>query len=100
MSDNAPFSMTIHAIQRDLERSPDGRGGEVHYQPSTAGIGGSGCFGDYLLKEWQELADALTAVTAERDQARKLLADAPHTKGCFEDSFDYGDGCRCWKAEL
>jgi hypothetical protein len=46
------------------------------------------------------LLDALDAITAERNHARQIIKDAPHTKACFEDSFDYGDGCRCWKSGI
>lgn len=45
-------------------------------------------------------ASNLRVMTEQLDLARQQIADAPHTKGCFEDSFDYGDGCRCWKADL
>jgi len=31
---------------------------------------------------------------------RPLIKGIGHTKGCIEDSFDYGDGCRCWMAGL
>lgn len=51
-------------------------------------------------------ADALAAVSAERDQARQMLADAPHARDCML-FFDTIDGsvllgkfkrCTCWKS--
>ncbi|WP_152970131.1 hypothetical protein [Frigoribacterium sp. RIT-PI-h] len=71
-----PFSMTIHGIERDLERTPNGRGGEIRHSPSTPGWGGSGCYGDYLLREWRELEDALAAERDRADRAEARVAQA------------------------
>jgi hypothetical protein len=56
------------------------------------------------------LLDHVAAVTAERDQARQMLADAPHADDCTyleEDVVEpYGTRispnahCNCWKAGL
>jgi len=48
-------------------------------------------------------ADEMAAVTAERDQARQMLADAPHGPHCSSlipvpDPPRYG--CDCWKVGL
>lgn len=45
------------------------------------------------------LLDALAAVTAERDQARQILADAPHETDCFAGTYEE-EQCTCWKAGL
>lgn len=111
-----PFSMLIHAIERDLERTPDGNGGEVYYFPATDKHGGMGHNGEYLLKEWQEVTADLAAsvqmheearalldqTLTERDDLRKTLTDAPHMDYC---QFSYLSGyenirCTCWKAEI
>lgn len=45
----------------------------------------------------------LAAVTAERDQARQLLADAPHERGCGMTrlpGYLHSGECFCWKAGL
>jgi len=52
-----------------------------------------------------ELAHALAAVTAERDQARQMLADAPHGDDCqalsaWSKALQSTDECSCWKAGL
>lgn len=49
------------------------------------------------------LTDALAAVTAERDQARQMLADAPHERGCGMTrlpGYLHSGECFCWKAGL
>lgn len=46
------------------------------------------------------VADALAAVTAERDQARQKLADAPHDDICESQSMYTPGKCDCWKAGL
>jgi len=56
----------------------------------------------------EALAAALAAVTAERDQARQMLADAPHASCCymsgapggFSDPIYERVNCTCWKAGL
>ena len=48
-----------------------------------------------LNAERRKLSSALAAVTAERDQARQMLEDAPHGNGCAS-IFKYP--CNCWKA--
>lgn len=46
-------------------------------------------------------ADALAAVTAERDQARQMLADAPHADTFCTAGEPYGQSeCICWKSAL
>lgn len=47
-----------------------------------------------------EAADALAVVTAERDQARQVLADAPHESDCRALADEYEDlfPCSCCKA--
>ena len=52
------------------------------------------------------LGNTLAAVTAERDQARQMLADAPHDQSCVanvwtddEQPFD-ARPCNCWKSGL
>lgn len=49
----------------------------------------------------ESLAAELVAVTAERDQARQQLADAPHADSCsLENIFSrLPPVCDCWKAE-
>jgi hypothetical protein len=51
------------------------------------------------------LLDHLAAVAAERDQARQMLADAPHGPTCngsafFVEGQDQFIGCSCRKAGL
>lgn len=43
-----------------------------------------------------EYAKALTAVTAERDEARQMLADAPHHGFCSS-LYSPHWSCTCWK---
>jgi hypothetical protein len=52
------------------------------------------------------VADMIEALSADRDQARQLLADAPHAESCVanvwtddEQPFD-ARPCDCWKAGL
>lgn len=52
-----PISLTVEAIRRDMARNPSGRGGELHFIPSTPSTGRSGCPGDNLVAEWDELAE-------------------------------------------
>lgn len=50
-----------------------------------------------------EAANALAAVTAELDQARQMLADAPHESGCGMTrlpGYLHSGECFCWKAGL
>lgn len=70
-----PFSMLINAIERDLERTPEGRGGEIHYTPATPRHGGMGHNGDYLLREWREVTAALAAERDRADRAQALLEE-------------------------
>lgn len=70
-----PFSMLINAIERDLERAPEGRGGAIHYTPATPRHGGMGHNGDYLLREWREVTAALAAERDRADRAEAKLAD-------------------------
>lgn len=71
-----PFSMLIHAIERDLELTQDGNGGEVYYFPATEKHGSMGHNGEYLLKEWQEVTADLKASTQMHEEARSLLDQA------------------------
>lgn len=47
---------------------------------------------------WTTKSDALAAVTAERDKARQMLADAPHQYMVCQ-TYN-GAKCTCWKAGL
>lgn len=76
-----PFSMLIHAIERDLERTPDGNGGEIYYFPATEKHGSMGHNGEYLLKEWQEVAADLCA---QRDRADRAERDLDSTNAIVE----------------
>jgi hypothetical protein len=108
--------MIIHAIERDLERTPEGDGGEVYYFPATEKHGSMGHNGEYLLKEWQEVTADLAAsirmheearalldqTLTERDELRKTLADAPHGPYCSS-GIAVPEGprylCDCWKSK-
>jgi hypothetical protein len=68
-----PFSMLIHAIERDLERTPEGNGGEVYYFPATEKHGSMGHNGEYLLREWREVTADLAASVRMHGEARVLL---------------------------
>lgn len=49
------------------------------------------------------LGESLAAVTAELDQARQMLADAPHDQECgftVGATRKYDRSCTCWKAGL
>lgn len=47
------------------------------------------------------LLEALAAVTAERDRARQVIADAPHGATCeVIRAFRPSAPCECWKATL
>ena len=88
-------SLTIRGIERDLERTPSGRGGIIRHDPATKGIGGSGTPGDNLLADWRELEAALAAERDRADRAESLIANAPHSLMCE----DPQTGCTCWKSE-
>jgi hypothetical protein len=71
----AVLSLTIRGIERDLERTPSGRGGIISFQPATPGIGGSGTPGDNLLADWRELEAALAAERDRADRAEARLSE-------------------------
>jgi len=74
-----PFSMTIHGIERDLIKTPEGRGGTIRHTPGTPGWGASGCHGDYLLKEWSELVHAHAAERKQANRAERERDEAYRT---------------------
>lgn len=53
--------LIVHAIRRDLERTPSGRGGDLSVKPSTQGWGKSGCPGDNLTRWLDDLRALLDA---------------------------------------
>lgn len=78
--------MLIHAIEQDLNTSPAGRGGEVHYTPGAPGHGGMGHNGDYLLTEWREaFADRSGAI---REAFETAMLTAPN-----QEAFDHLQAC-------
>jgi hypothetical protein len=66
--DNEPI--IVAAIRRDLERNPDGRGGEIHFIPTTPGYGRSGCPGDNLSRWPDEIRAALAGPEPEASWRR------------------------------
>lgn len=102
-SKDKPFSMAIHGIESVLESNPSGRGGTIRHDTATPGRGGSGCHGDYLLKEWRELEAALAAERDRADRYRRLLGtlqttyDVPRLASSARemstppDGLDYGE---------
>lgn len=59
----------------------------------------------YISDGFEAESDAaLATVTAERDQARQMLADAPHGDDCVAlntlQEVQWPDLCDCWKAGL
>ena len=55
--------LIVHAIRRDTEQTPGGRGGALHFQPATPGWGGSGCPGDNVTRWLDDLRAAIASVT-------------------------------------
>jgi hypothetical protein len=58
-----------------------------------------------VINSWspQFTAEEVLAVSAELEQVRKKLADAPHDDRCNlypPAALRYGRGCNCWKEEL
>jgi hypothetical protein len=69
---------------------------DLHFQASNHETGDDA--------DWTHaVADLLAAVTDERDDARKMLADAPHSNGCATKDgsrvYEFPP-CDCWKAKL
>ena len=58
LCDAPPLLMS--GIERDLEREPRRRGGEVRYYPAHPGVGSSGCPGDNLTDWLDQLREALS----------------------------------------
>jgi hypothetical protein len=91
MTDTTPT--LIKTIRRDLERSPHLRGGAVHFNPATPGIGGLGMPGDNVVTEYQEALDAgtqaqtaLAAIRAihTRTEVEAVSHECSHEEGTCE----------------
>src|SRR5690606_31223582 len=73
----------LSAIERDLNRTPSARGGEVHFHPGTPKRGKCGCPGDNITRWLDELRAALTPQNRPRSAAH--APEAPGQPGRGEE---------------
>lgn len=57
--------LIVSAVRKDLERSPQERGGELRFLPSAPGYGASGCPGDNLT-DWLDQLSGLLELLEEK----------------------------------